>query len=151
MERTLILIKPDGVQRGLIGEIVGRFERRGLRVVGMKFMRMTRDLAGRHYAEHQGKPFFEGLIDYIISGPILAMVWEGANAAQIVRDMMGKTKPVESMPGTIRGDLALEVGRNIVHGSDGPQSAVREIDLFFGNGELVDWKRDSDGWIFENL
>jgi len=149
LERTLAIVKPDGVQRALIGEIVGRFERRGLRLVGMKFMLMSRDLAERHYEEHKGKGFYEGLVSYITSGPIVAMVWEGVNTIQIVRDMMGKTKPHESAPGTIRGDFGVEVGRNIVHGSDGQDSAAREIKFFFASDELVDWGRSNDPWIFE--
>ena len=150
MERTLVLIKPDGVQRGLIGEIIARFERRGLRLVGMKFMQISRELAARHYGEHEGKPFYAGLIDYITSGPVVAMVWEGQQAIRIVRDMMGSTRPVEAAPGTIRGDYALEVGRNIVHGSDGEESALREIDLFFKEEELISWARDLDPWVFED-
>lgn len=150
MERTLVLIKPDGVQRGLIGEIIARFERRGLRLVGMKFMQISRELAARHYGEHEGKPFYAGLIDYITSGPVVAMVWEGQQAIRIVRDMMGSTRPVEAAPGTIRGDYALEVGRNIVHGSDGEESALREINLFFKEEELISWARDLDPWVFED-
>jgi nucleoside-diphosphate kinase len=149
LERTLVLIKPDGVQRSLIGEIVGRFERRGLRLVGMKFMQMSEALAKEHYKEHDGKPFYAGLVSYIVSGPIVAMVWEGSNAIANVRAMMGVTKPQEAAPGTIRGDLALEVARNIVHGSDGPESAAREISLFFKTEELVSWKRNTDPWVFE--
>jgi nucleoside-diphosphate kinase len=150
LERTLVLIKPDGVQRGLIGEIIGRFERRGLRLVGMKFMQMGRGVAEQHYAEHKGKPFYDGLVDYITSGPIVAMVWESSSAIQIVRDMMGKTKPVESPLGTIRGDFSIEVGRNLVHGSDSPDSAKREVALFFPEAEQVDWKRTVDQWVFES-
>ena len=150
MERTLVLIKPDGVQRGLIGEIVGRFERRGLRLVGMKFMQMGREMAQKHYGEHEGKPFYNGLVDYITSGPIVAMVWEATNAIQIVRDMMGKTKPHESPLGTIRGDFGVEVGRNLVHGSDSPDSAKREVALFFPDAEQVNWQRSIDPWIFES-
>lgn len=149
MERTLVLIKPDGVQRGLIGEVISRFERRGLRLAGMKFMWMSRELAARHYHEHEGKPFYEGLVNYITSGPIVAMVWEGKQAIEVVRQTMGKTKPAEAAPGTIRGDLGLEVGRNVVHGSDGPESAAYEISLFFREDELFSWKRDIDPWVFE--
>lgn len=149
LERTLVLIKPDGVQRGLIGELVSRFERRGLRLAGMKFMQMSRDLAERHYGEHKGKDFYDGLVSYITSGPVVAMVWEGSRAIQVVRDMMGKTKPHESTPGTIRGDFALDVGRNIVHGSDGADSAKREVETFFKAEELVDWDRSFDRWVFE--
>lgn len=149
MERTLILVKPDGVQRGLIGEVISRFERRGLRLLGMKFMQMDRELAARHYHIHKGKDFYEGLLDYITSGPIVAMVWEGTNAIQVARDMMGLTRPHEAAPGTIRGDLALDVGRNIVHGSDGAETAIFEIDLFFDENELIAWERDVDRWVFE--
>jgi nucleoside-diphosphate kinase len=149
LERTLVLIKPDGVQRGLIGEVISRFERRGLRLAGMKFMWMSRELAARHYHEHEGKPFYEGLVNYITSGPIVAMVWEGKQAIEVVRQTMGKTKPAEAAPGTIRGDLGLEVGRNVVHGSDGPESAAYEISLFFREDELFSWKRDIDPWVFE--
>jgi nucleoside-diphosphate kinase len=149
LERTLVLIKPDGVQRGLIGEIIGRFEQRGLRLVGMKLMQMSRELAGRHYGEHAGKSFYDGLVNFITSGPIVAMVWEGTSAIQVVRSMMGVTKPAESAPGTIRGDFALDVGRNIVHGSDKPESAAKEITLFFEDAELISWSRSVDEWIFE--
>lgn len=149
MERTLILVKPDGVQRGLIGPIVERFERRGLKLVGMRFMQMSRELAERHYSDHVGKPFFQGLVDYITSGPIVAMVWEGNSAIQAARNTIGATKPVDSTPGTIRGDFCMEIGRNLVHGSDGPENAVKEVALFFGAGELVSWERGTDAWIRE--
>jgi nucleoside-diphosphate kinase len=149
LERTLILIKPDGVQRGLVGEIIGRFERRGLRLVGMKFMQMSRELAARHYHIHEGKPFYPPLIDYITSGPVVAMVWEGVGSIAVVRTTMGATRPAEAAPGTIRGDFALEVGRNIVHGSDSAETAAYEIELFFTSEELVAWSRDLDPWVFE--
>ena len=151
MERTLVLVKPDGVQRGLIGEVISRFERRGLRLVGLKFMWMSRELAEDHYGIHKGKPFYEGLIDYITSGPIVAMVLEGPGAIKLVRETMGATRPVEASPGTIRGDFAVEVGRNIVHGSDGPETAAEEVVRFFDESELVGWKRDRgiDEWAFE--
>jgi nucleoside-diphosphate kinase len=149
LERTLILVKPDGVQRGLIGEIIARFERRGLRLVAMKLMQMSEALAARHYAEHEGKAFYPSLIEYITSGPVVAMVWEGANVIALARDMMGVTRPNEAAPGTIRGDYAQETGRNIVHGSDGEESAAREIGLFFAEGELLDWQRSVDPWIYE--
>jgi nucleoside-diphosphate kinase len=132
-----------------MGTIVGRFEQRGLRLVAMKFMQMSSELASRHYAIHKGKPFYEPLIKYITSGPVLVMVWEANDAIAIVRTMMGSTRPAEAQPGTIRGDFGLEVGRNIVHGSDGPETASFEIDLFFDQPELVDWERSVDGWIFE--
>ena len=133
MERTLILVKPDAVQRGLIGEVLGRLERRGLRLVALRLMQADEALARRHYAEHEGKPFFAGLVDYITSSPLVAAVFEGPDAVAAARQTMGSTNPVEAAPGTIRGDFALEVGRNLVHGSDGPESAAREIALFFGD------------------
>ncbi len=149
LERTLVLIKPDGVQRGLVGEIISRLERRGLRIVAAKFMQVSRDLAERHYAVHKGKPFYPGLIDYITSAPVMAMVWEGPNAIAAVRQTMGATRPTEAAPGTVRHDLGLEVGRNLTHASDGPQTASTEIDLWFKQDELVSWRRDLDRWIFE--
>lgn len=149
MERTLILVKPDGVQRGLIGQIITRFEQRGLCMVGMKFMQMSREMAAEHYFEHKGKPFYDGLLDYITSGPIVAMVWEGSDAILIARNTMGDTKPVNAAPGTIRGDFGQMIGRNIVHGSDKDSSAKREIELFFSKDELVEWTREVDPWIFE--
>ncbi len=149
MERTLIIIKPDAVQRGLIGEIITRFERRGLRIVGMKFMRIDRALAEQHYAEHQGKPFYESLLDYITSAPVVVMVLEGPNAIQIARNTIGDTKPINATAGSIRGDFGLETGRNLVHGSDSPASGQREIALFFEAEELISWTRDVDRWILE--
>jgi len=137
VERTFIMVKPNGVARGLVGEIVGRFERRGFVLRGMKALRIDRALAERHYAEHAGKPFFEPLVRFITSGPVVAMVWEGRDAVRVARVMMGVTDPVEAAPGTIRGDLALSKEENVVHGSDGPQSAAREIALFFTDGELI--------------
>ena len=151
MERTLILIKPDAVQRGLIGEVLGRLEARGLRIVGLQLMHVDDALARRHYAEHDGKPFFAGLVDYITSSPLVAAVLEGPDAVAAARQTMGATRPTEAAPGTIRGDLALEVGRNLVHGSDGPESAAREIALFFGEEPLPSWQRDTDPWIFEGV
>ena len=150
MERTLILVKPDAVQRGLIGEVLGRLERRGLRLVALRLMQVDEALARRHYAEHEGKPFFAGLVDYITSSPLIAAVFEGPDAIAAARQTMGSTNPVEAAPGTIRGDLALEVGRNLVHGSDGPESAAREIALFFGEDAVPSWERDTDRWIFED-
>jgi nucleoside-diphosphate kinase len=149
LEQTLILIKPDGVQRGLIAEIIGRFERRGLRLAGMKFMQVSPTLAAQHYAEHEGKPFYDGLIEYIQSGPVVAMVWEGPNAVALSRQLMGKTKPIEAEVGTIRADLAVDVGRNLVHGSDKPETGVREVALWFKPEELVSWSRAIDRWAFE--
>lgn len=149
MDRSLVLVKPDGVQRGLIGEVIARFERRGLRLVGAKFMQVSQELAKQHYAEHEGKPFYDGLIAYITSAPVMAMVWEGPNAVAAIRQTVGSTKPVESAPGTIRHDFALEVGRNLIHASDKPETGVREVALWFKAEELVDWKREVDRWVFE--
>jgi len=149
LERTLVLVKPDGVQRGLIGEVISRLEKRGLRLVGMKFMQMSQALAEEHYGEHKERPFFPGLIQYITSGPIVAMVWEGNGAIAIVRKTMGVTKPADAEPGTIRGDFALEVGRNIVHGSANESDADREVKLFFNADELLGWERSTDPWVFE--
>lgn len=149
VERTLVIVKPDGVQRGLIGEIVGRLERRGLKIVGLDMRTIDRDVAARHYAEHEGKSFYAGLIDYITSGPVVLAVFEGPNAVAVVRATMGKTNPVEAGPGTIRGDLGLMTGRNLIHGSDAPESAEREVALFFGERALAEWDRDTDRWILE--
>ncbi len=148
MERTLVIIKPDAVQRGLIGEIVGRLERRGLRIVGMKMIQIDTALAERHYAIHKGKPFYEPLVQYITSAPVVVMVLEGKKTIEIVRRTMGATNPVEAAPGTIRADFGVEIGRNLVHGSDGPETAAFEVDLFFG-GELLAYTRETDRWIFE--
>ena len=131
MERTLILVKPDGVQRGLMGEIVSRFERRGLKLLGMKFIQMSEELANQHYAVHKERPFFNDLVSYITSGPVLAMVWEGKDAIAAARSTIGATKPVEAAPGSIRGDFGMEIGRNLVHGSDSPENGVKEANLFF--------------------
>jgi len=148
-ERTLILVKPDGMQRGLAGEIISRLESRGLRIVGLRMLQVDEALAKRHYAEHEGKPFFGGLIAYITSSPIIAAVLEGTRAIEVVRKTMGVTNPAEAEPGTIRGDLGLELGRNLIHGSDGPESAAREIALFFDASQTFDYGRDVDRWIFE--
>lgn len=149
MERTLILVKPDGVQRGLMGEIIGRFERRGLKMIGMKFMRISQELAEKHYAVHEGRPFYNSLIEYITSAPVVAMVWEGNDAIAAARATIGATNPVAASPGTIRGDLGMEVGRNLVHGSDSPENGVKEASLFFGDDELVNWNRVTESWICE--
>jgi nucleoside-diphosphate kinase len=150
-ERTFVMVKPDGVQRGLIGEIVSRFEDRGLKLVGAKFMEIDRDLAEDHYGEHADKPFFEDLVGFITSGPVMAMVWEGQDAVAQVRSMMGETDPADSAPGTIRGDLGLDLGRNVIHGSDDedPGANEREIDLFFDEDELVEWDRIDETWLYE--
>jgi nucleoside-diphosphate kinase len=149
MERTFVAIKPDGVQRRLIGEILHRFERRGLKLVGLKLMQVTPELAKKHYAEHEGKPFFAGLVEYITSGPIVAMALEGKNAAALCRQTIGATKPEASAPGTIRGDLAVEIGRNLVHGSDSPESGARETALWFTDSELVASDVTLAKWIWE--
>ena len=149
MERTLILVKPDGVQRGLIAEIIGRFERRGLKLTGMKFLQMSKELASEHYAVHQGKPFYQSLVEYIISGPVVAMVWEGKDAIAAARATMGATNPVEAAPGTIRGDFGMEIGRNLVHGSDSPENSEKEVNLFFNESELVSWQWDMESWVRE--
>ena len=149
MEKTLVLVKPDAVQRGLIGEIISRLEHRGLRLIGAKFMQVSPELAEEHYAIHKGKSFYEGLIQYITSAPVMAMVWEGPNAVAAVRQTMGATRPTEAAPGTIRHDYALEVGRNLTHGSDSPENGEKEVALWFEPQELVSWERASDPWIFE--
>jgi nucleoside-diphosphate kinase len=149
VERTLIIIKPDGVQRGLVGEIIRRFEQRGLRIVGLKFMQVSRELAEQHYAIHRQKPFFNSLVEYITSSPVVVMALEGTQAVLNARNTIGATRPSEAAAGTIRGDLALEIGRNLVHGSDSPENAAAEIALWFKPEELVSWQRHSDRWIFE--
>jgi nucleoside-diphosphate kinase len=148
MERTLIIVKPDGVQRGLVGQVLERFERRGLKFAGLKLMRISRDLAGRHYAEHQGKSFYEGLVGFITSSPVVVGVLEGPNAIALTRSMMGATNPANAVPGTIRGDFALVVSNNIIHGSDGPESAAREISLFFTQDELLSYPVATDAWVY---
>jgi len=149
MEKTLVLVKPDGVQRGLIGEVISRLERRGLRLVAAKFIQVSQKLAETHYGIHKGKPFYEGLIQYIISAPVMAMVWEGPRAVVAVRQTMGATRPWEAAPGTVRHDFALEVGRNLTHASDSPENGESEVALWFGASELVSWERATDRWIFE--
>jgi len=149
MERTLVLVKPDGVQRGLIGEVISRLERRGLKLAALKLMQVDETLARQHYAEHVQRPFFRGLVEFITSGPLVAMVWEADNAVKIVRQTLGETDPAKSFPGTIRGDLGLDIGRNLVHGSDGPGSAEREISLFFQPQEILSYPRSTDPWIKE--
>ena len=149
MERTLVLIKPDGVQRGLVGEVISRLERRGLKLVAMKLMQMDDALARQHYAEHVDQPFFADLVVFISSSPVVAMVWEADAAVEVVRNTMGKTNPASSPMGTIRGDLALDIGRNLVHGSDSVESAAREVALFFGHAEILDYQRNTDLWINE--
>ena len=149
MERTLVLMKPDAMQRGLAGEALSRLERRGLRIAALRLFQMDEAMARRHYGEHEGKPFYEGLISYITACPIIAAVLEGSDAVEVVRRTIGATNPAEAEPGTIRGDLALETGRNLIHGSDSPESAKREIALFFREDELHSYARDVDRWLFE--
>ena len=149
MQRTLVIIKPDGVQRGLVGDIISRFERRGLRIAAMKLMQISLELARQHYAVHKGKPFYEPLLQYITSGPVVVMVLEGREAIETVRRTMGATNPAQAAPGTIRADFALETGRNLVHGSDSPETAAFEIPLFFSDDEILSYPRDTDRWIFE--
>jgi len=148
MEKTFLMVKPDGVQRQLIGEIVARFERKGLQLAGAKLMTISKELAEQHYGEHKGKPFFGELVEFITSGPVFAMVWQGENAIEICRQMMGKTNPKEALPGTIRGDYGMIVGKNIIHGSDSPESAEREINLFFKEEELVTYNREIETWVY---
>ena len=150
MERTLVLLKPDSVQRALAGEIISRIEKRGARIAAMKLMKVSNELANKHYGEHVGKPFFEGLVSFITSSPIVAMVIESENAVNMVRNMMGATNPQDANPGTIRGDLGISIGLNLVHGSDSLESAAREIDLFFSPEEIVSYERDVDRWIIES-
>jgi nucleoside-diphosphate kinase len=149
VERTLVIIKPDGVQRGLIGPIITRLERRGLKITAMKMIQMDYDLAQRHYAVHEGKPFYERLLEYITSAPVVVMVVEGKEAIEVVRRTMGATNPMEAAPGTIRADYGLEIGLNLVHGSDGAETAAFEIPLFFNEDEILSYSRDTDRWIFE--
>ena len=146
-ERTLVLVKPDGVQRLLVGRILARFEERGLKLVGLKLMRVDRALAERHYAVHRGKPFFEGLLDFITSGPLVALALQGPNAITLVRSMVGATRPQEAAPGSIRGDLAVETAQNLVHASDGAETAASELALWFSPGELLDYEREGDRWV----
>ena len=149
-ERTLIIVKPDAVQRGLTGEIIKRFEQRGLRIVGMKFMQVSQALAEKHYAVHRERPFFNSLMSYIISAPVVVMALEGTDAIKAARNTIGATKPSESAAGTIRGDFALEIGRNLVHGSDSVENGAIEVANFFTDAELVlSWGRNVDEWIFE--
>jgi nucleoside-diphosphate kinase len=149
LERTLIILKPDAVQRGLAGEILNRLERRGLKIVGMKMMQVRPELAQEHYAEHVGKPFYNGLIEYITSSPVVVLVLEGKNAVAVSRSTIGATNPANAAPGTIRADLAVETGRTLIHGSADPEAAAREVGLWFKDDELTSWPRDTDRWIQE--
>lgn len=147
MERTFVMVKPDGVQRGLIGEIIARFERKGYTLVGAKLMKVTTDLAQEHYAEHKERPFFGELVSFITSSPVFAMVWAGPGVIATARTMMGKTNPADAAPGTIRGDYAVSIGMNIIHGSDSPESAEREIGIWFGAGETTSYEKAVSKWI----
>ena len=149
MQQTFLAIKPDGVQKALIGKIISRLEEKGFKLIGLKLMKVTNELAEKHYGEHKDKPFFKGLVNFITSGPIVAMVWEGKNIISSLRRMMGKTNPLDAELGTIRGDFAIDIGRNVVHGSDSEESAKREIALFFKEQELVKWEQDIQKWIYE--
>jgi len=148
MEKTFIMVKPDGVQRGLIGEVVKRFEKKGFTLVGAKLMQISNSLAEEHYGEHKERPFFGELVEFITSGPVFAMVWEGENVISVARNMIGATNPAEANPGSIRGDFAVTVGKNIIHGSDSPESAEREINLFFTNEEQVNYEKQANAWIY---
>lgn len=148
MNCTFAMVKPDGVQRGLIGEIISRFEKKGIKIAALKIMQITPALAEKHYGEHKGKPFFADLVGFITSGPVVAMVLEGENVVPIVRAMMGATNPKDAGPGTIRGDLAMTINKNIIHGSDSPESALREIGIFFGEDEIVTYKKATEEWIY---
>jgi len=149
VERTLVLVKPDAMQRGLAFEVLRRLEARGLRIEALRLLNVDEPMARRHYGEHEGKPFFEGLVSYISASPVIAAVFAGHDAVAAARQTMGATNPTEAAPGTIRGDLGLEIGRNLVHGSDSPESAEREIEIFFEGQSAIEWPRVSDGWIFE--
>mmetsp|Transcript_10013 Transcript_10013/g.26718 ORF Transcript_10013/g.26718 Transcript_10013/m.26718 type:complete len:150 (-) Transcript_10013:2718-3167(-) len=149
MEQTYLMVKPDGVQRGLVGEIITRFEKRGFKLLALKVLVPTREKAGEHYAEHKERPFYGGLVSYLSSGPVVAMVWEGAQVISTARAMIGATKPTASAPGTIRGDYAIEMGRNIIHGSDSSDSAAREIKLWFSSEEIASWEPTMSKWIYE--
>ena len=148
-EKTLILVKPDGVQRGIAGQVIARLEATGLRIAGMKLLQISDDLAAEHYGEHDGKPFYPGLVAFITSGPVVAICLDGPNAIAIARKVMGSTNPAEADPGTVRGDLAIDIGRNVIHGSANEEDAAREVALYFSDVELVDYARAIDGWIVE--
>ena len=149
-ERTLVIVKPDGVQRGLVGAILARLEARGLKLVGLRFMAVPASLAEEHYGVHRGKPFYEGLISYITSAPVVAAVFEGLDAVAVIRSTVGATNPAAAAPGTIRGDWAVEIGRNLVHASDSAETGESEVGLWFGTEAITTWQRDTDRWISEN-
>ncbi|MCJ7621923.1 MAG: nucleoside-diphosphate kinase [Anaerolineaceae bacterium] len=149
MEQTLVLVKPDAVQRGLIGEVISRLEKRGLKLITARFLQVSKELAEQHYKVHLGKPFYEGLIEYITSSPVMAMVWEGPGAIRAVRQTMGTTNPLDAAPGSIRHDFALTIGRNLTHASDSLENAKKEIALWFQPDEILDWVRNADAWIYD--
>tara|TARA_Y100001970_G_C13920006_1_gene692952 strand:- start:265 stop:723 length:459 start_codon:yes stop_codon:yes gene_type:complete len=149
-ERTFIAIKPDGVQRGLVGEILGRFEKKGFKLVALKQLQPSREIAEKHYGVHRERPFFQGLVEFITSGPIVAMVWEGDGVIANARKLIGATKPLEAEPGTIRGDLAINIGRNVIHGSDAPETAAFEIELWFNDSEISCWEPSDHRWRVES-
>ena len=149
MERTFVMVKPDGVQRGLIGEVIKRFEGKGFKIIGLKLIQVTEGLAQEHYREHEGKAFYPGLVEYITSGPVVALALEGKGVVLEVRKMMGATNPKDAQPGTIRGDFALDIGRNIIHGSDSPDSAARELAIYFNDGELLEYNYLPYKWLYE--
>lgn len=149
MEQTYVMIKPDGVQRNLVGEIINRFEKKGYKLAAMKLIRLTEALAKEHYREHVDKPFFPGLLQYITSGPVVAMVWEGKDVVAAARQMMGKTNPMDAAPGTIRGDYGLDIGRNVIHGADSVESANREINIYFKDEEVVSYNKTTESWLYE--
>jgi len=148
MERSLVLIKPDAIQRGLAGEIISRLEKKGLKIVAMKMVHMDKNLAQRHYAIHKGKAFFDDLVNFITSSPVIAIIFQGKNAVEIIRQMMGETDPAKAHSGTIRGDFGIDIGHNLVHGSDSLENAVKEIDLFFSEEEILNYDRELDTWIY---
>ena len=148
-EKTLILVKPDGVQRGLVGDILSRFEHKGLKLVALRMLQVTKNMAETHYGEHKGKPFYNGLLDFITAAPLVAMVVEGKSAVTVVRKMVGSTNPEDAAPGTIRHDFGMHTGRNLIHASDAPKSAEKEISLFFDIDQVVEWKKDMDYWVYE--
>ncbi|BAW95780.1 nucleoside diphosphate kinase [[Synechococcus] sp. NIES-970] len=149
MERTFVMVKPDGVQRGLVGDVIRRFEAKGFKLVGLKLVSVSRELAEQHYGVHRERPFFGGLVEFIISAPVVAMVWEGKGAIASARKLIGATNPLDAEPGTIRGDFGVDIGRNLIHGSDGPDTAASEIALWFNEGELASWEPAAQAWLYE--
>lgn len=149
MERTFVMVKPDGVQRGLVGDVIRRFEAKGFKLVGLKLVSVSRELAEQHYGVHRERPFFGSLVEFIISAPVVAMVWEGKGAIASARKLIGATNPLEAEPGTIRGDFGVDIGRNLIHGSDGPDTAASEIALWFSESELANWEPATKSWLYE--